>query len=121
ETHTINNGGPLLVPSRGYLVLGRSASAPQTNDYVYGNDITLDDAADEIILEETPGTTDVELVYTSSSTPGTARVIDDIDGHADGLTTDAGYRDETTALGNGDFGSPGTKGGSLPVELVSFL
>ena len=53
--HVINNGGPLTVPAKGYLVLGRNGD-PTANggyipDYVYSS-FVLANSEDEIILED---------------------------------------------------------------------
>jgi hypothetical protein len=54
DSHTIAAGAPVTVPSKGYLVLGESSNAAVNGgapvDYVYNNDITLGNNADEIIL-----------------------------------------------------------------------
>ena len=51
--HTINFGGPLLVPPGGFLVLGREADRGLNGgvsiDYVYSN-FTLSNGADEVVL-----------------------------------------------------------------------
>lgn len=54
DRHVIDNGGPLVVPSRGFLVLGKEKD-PGLNgginvDYSYGSDWELSDSADEVVL-----------------------------------------------------------------------
>jgi len=57
DSHTINNGAPLIVPAKGYLILGESTD-PGLNggapvDYAYGpDDVTLGNGGDEIILSQ---------------------------------------------------------------------
>jgi len=53
ESHVIDHGGPLVIPSLGYLVLGRNGGAEV--DYVYGSDLTLEEESDEIILLDAAG------------------------------------------------------------------
>jgi len=53
ESHVIDHGGPLVIPSLGHLVLGRNSGAEI--DYIYGSDLTLDDEGDEIILLDAAG------------------------------------------------------------------
>ncbi len=57
DNHVITNGGPLLVPAGGYVVLGNNAD-PGTNggvtvDYSYGSSWFLSNGADEVILVDT--------------------------------------------------------------------
>ena len=64
DAHTISNGGPLLVPSGGYLVLARN-SDENTNgglsiDYQYSS-VVMGNADDELILE-TDGSVEVDRV-----------------------------------------------------------
>ena len=44
-THTITNGGPLVIPAGGYLVLGNDGNAAGNGgvatDYVYGSEFFL--------------------------------------------------------------------------------
>ena len=54
DVHTIGGDAPVLVPSKGHLVLGESAD-PSANggapvDYAYGGSFTLGNNADEIVL-----------------------------------------------------------------------
>ena len=58
DSHTINNGGPLVIPAGGYLVLARNGD-PSLNggvlaDYVY-SDFALANGADEVVLVDTSG------------------------------------------------------------------
>ncbi len=56
DRHVISNGGPLILPAHGYLVLGASSDKDQNGgidvSYAYGYDLELDNFADEVILEE---------------------------------------------------------------------
>ena len=54
DSHTIGGTNPVIVPGKGYLVLGNSTSTALNGgapvDYPYGTDITLGNSGDEIIL-----------------------------------------------------------------------
>ncbi|MGB5660888.1 MAG: lamin tail domain-containing protein, partial [Thermoanaerobaculia bacterium] len=54
DSHVINNGGPLLVPASGYVVLGNNADSLTNGgapvDYSYGSGWFLSNGADEVIL-----------------------------------------------------------------------
>lgn len=58
DSHVIDNGGPLILPAGGYLVLGANgdmgANGGVALDYVYSN-FLLANAADEVILEDLAG------------------------------------------------------------------
>ncbi len=110
--HTINNGGPLLVPGYGYLVLGRSAD-PATNggaavDYAYGTAMVLYNAADEVVLVDSNGTIVDQVAYDDG------RTYPDPEGAAIALKSLALRNDvgehwcaASTAYGDGDGGTPG--------------
>jgi beta-lactamase superfamily II metal-dependent hydrolase len=70
DSHVIDNGGSLVVPAGGYVVLGRNNKANQnggyTPDYVYGSFI-LANADDEVILEDDLGALVDEVWYTGVS------------------------------------------------------
>ena len=54
DTHLIANGGPLLIPAGGYLVLGVNADSNVNGgvpvDYAYGSGWFLSNSADEVVL-----------------------------------------------------------------------
>lgn len=134
-THTINNGGPLLIPAKGFLVVGKS-NVSGTNGqlpvvhYVWST-MALGNNGDEITI--TDGVTQVcratfddgdffgngiayELIdytlHTGGATPGVTEF-------ATLFVTDYGQA-TTTYNGGSDFGSPGTAGLMVPVELSGF-
>ena len=60
DSHVVNNGGPLILPAGGYLVLGSNGNTALnggvTLDYDYGNFFNLgNNDDDEIILEDLDG------------------------------------------------------------------
>ncbi len=120
ESHTINNGGPLMVPAGGFLVLGESIVTTTNGGvpvaYAYSA-ISLANSGDEIILQ-TSGSVEIDRVEYDGGTlwpdpTGTSMIFtglstdDNNDGSlwVESYTREAGY---TTAAG--DYGSPGTNG-----------
>lgn len=65
DSHQINNGGPLLIQPGSYLVLGRNGNTTTnggvTVDYTYSG-INLANAADELILLLSDGSTEIDRV-----------------------------------------------------------
>jgi beta-lactamase superfamily II metal-dependent hydrolase len=70
DSHVIDNGGPLVVPAGGYLVLGRNGDTNRnggyTADYVYSS-FTLGNDDDEVILEDDLGALVDQVFYTGTS------------------------------------------------------
>lgn len=113
NTHIINNGGPLLVPSNGFLVLGRNAD-PLVNggvivDYQY-SDITLSNDGNTINLTS-PGLSGViidSVLYDSSfNVNGSSASLDP--SAFDHVLNDnlSNWCPSTTVFGAGDTGTPG--------------
>jgi len=134
NSHTISNGGPLVVPSQGFLVLGNNdnsgTNGGYTCDYKYTDSgFILGNGADELILE-TPGHTVIDIVEWDGETnwpnPDGASMVfigevgDDNNDY--NFWTTATTRENTYTGTTGDLGSPGTIGNqqTLPVELSSF-
>jgi hypothetical protein len=124
--HTVDNGGPLLVPSLGYLVLGNNADMSTNGgyhcDYEYSG-TTLSNSDDEIVLEENgieidrinydggplwPDPSGASMCWLGppgDNNDGSRWVIEGV-----------------VYYGDGDWGTPGQKNtdSTLPVELSSF-
>ena len=70
DSHTISNGGPLVVPPGGTLVLGRNGDPAQNGgyraDYVYSG-INLANGADEIVLIDLAGQTVDRVAFTGAA------------------------------------------------------
>ena len=128
DNHTIDNGGPLVVPARGYLVLGNNAD-PDSNggytcDYSYGSGWYLANSADEVVLEDGSKTEIARINYDGGT------IWPDPTGASMGWTGPPGSYDngadwveETTAIyGDGDYGTPGflNTDSTLPVDLSFF-
>ena len=54
DSHVINNGGPLVIPASGYLVLGNNIDSGTNGgvavDYAYPSDFFLSNGSDELVL-----------------------------------------------------------------------
>nr|MBX2877857.1 DUF3616 domain-containing protein [Saprospiraceae bacterium] len=112
DSHVIDNGGPLLVPADGYIVLGRSTDQSTNGgvavDYAYGGSFTLGNGADEIILISTDTIEIDSLAYDNGTT------FPDPNGASMSLlatnldnTNGTNWCVATTPYGDGDFGTPG--------------
>jgi predicted extracellular nuclease len=111
NTHVINNGGPLVVPAGGYLVLGRNAD-PGLNggvavDYQYA-DFFLANGDDEVILFDGDGSEIDRVEYDGGPAfpdpNGASMALSD---PALDNNIGANWCDSTTPFGAGDRGTPG--------------
>jgi len=119
DSHTINNGGALNIPAGGFLVLAIGTSPGFTPDYVFSS-TALANSGDEIVLMS--GATEIARINYSNGDPfgaGTSAELNDIANHVNGVTQQSDYTAATENY-NGDLGSPGSFGGTLPVELTTF-
>ncbi|MCK4597558.1 lamin tail domain-containing protein [bacterium] len=126
NVHTIDNGAPLLVPAKGYLVLGNNADLATNGgyqcDYEYSG-FTLSNSDDEIVLEE-EGLEIDRINYDGGP------IWPDPTGASMGWLGPPGDNNDGTrwviegiaSYGDGDWGTPGYKNtdSSLPVGLSSF-
>ena len=118
DMHEIDNGGPLVIPAGGYLVLGNN-SDPGTNggvnvDYNYGSNFFLSNSGDELILLNPfgvpEGATEIDRVEwdngaTFPDPTGASMSLSDplLDNNIGGNWCEA-----TTPYGAGDSGTPGS-------------
>ena len=128
DSHVIDNGGPLLVPAKGYLVLGNNADSGTnggyTCDYSYGTAWYLANTADEIVLEDGLKAEIARINYDGGP------IWPDPTGHSMGWTGPPGSYDDgsdwvedtTATYGDGDYGTPGylNTDSTLPVDLSYF-
>ena len=124
--HTIDNGGPLVLPAKGYLVLGNNADMATNGgyqcDYEFSS-FTLSNSDDEVVLEQ-DGLEIARINYDGGP------IWPDPTGASMGWVGPPGdYNDGTRWViegvanyGAGDWGTPGDKNtdSSLPVGLSSF-
>jgi hypothetical protein len=121
DGHTIGGDGPVIVPAKGYLVLGESKD-PAVNggipvDHAFGDDITLGNSGDEIVLRQ--GETVIHAIGYGDYQVDGDPIVTDVGaapepGAALGMASDycdgpAGvWKAQTTRAGSGeDTGTPG--------------
>jgi predicted extracellular nuclease len=112
DSHVINNGGPLIIPAGGYLVLGNNADTATnggvTVAYSYGSSWYLGNGSDEVVLEDTSGVEIDRVEYDNGATfpdpNGAAMALKDpaLDNNAGANWCTAG-----PSYGDGDSGTPG--------------
>ncbi len=108
--HTIDNNGSLIVPAKGYIVLGRNANYSENGgvdiDYEYSNFI-LSNAEDEIIL--TNNNTIIDIVGYNNNFPSTdGKSIELINPSMDNNIADS-WNISEDQYGQGDYGTPGMR------------
>ncbi len=130
DQHIIDNGGPLIVPAGGFLVLGvngnSSTNGGVTVDYVYTN-IYLGNADDELILIAADGTTEIDRVTWDDGInwpdpTGASMVYTGTPAQDNNTPTLWTTATESWPGSLGDKGSPGYNGNdqALPVVLTAF-
>lgn len=118
NTHTIDNGGPLMAPALGFIVLGNNgdpgANGGYTANYVYSN-FFIGNSGDEIVLETSGGTEICRLDYTNGDPfgPGVSAELNNVASPVGGVSAEGDYVAATSTYGAGDFGSPGEAGNTV--------
>lgn len=115
NTHAINNGGSLMVPANGYLVLGINSNSSTNGgvpvDYQYSSNWSLANGDDEVILEE-GGIIIDEVFYDGGPNfpDPNGKSMELIDVNLDN-NAGANWAEALSAwVGSaGDFGSPGSE------------
>ncbi|MBT8199199.1 MAG: ExeM/NucH family extracellular endonuclease [Acidimicrobiia bacterium] len=127
DSHVINNGGPLLVPADGYLVLGNNSNSGTnggvTVGYNYGTSFFLANGADELVLTD-GASIEIDRVewdngVTFPDPNGASMSLSDptLDNNVGANWCTAG-----TLFGAGDLGTPGaTNDCSPPSPAVPVL
>jgi hypothetical protein len=108
----INNGGPLVIPAGGYLVLGNNADSGTNGgvsvDYAYDSSWFLSNGDDEIILLDTFSTEIDRVEYDGGPTfpdpTGASMALSD---PALDNNIGANWCTSSTPFGDGDLGTPG--------------
>lgn len=121
ESHTIDNGGSLIIQPNGFLVLGINGDS-NTNggipvDYVYSTFFLSNSAnGDEVVLEDN-GTIIDEVIFSSSlGFPNpTGKSLEVISLTADN-SIGSNWTEATNQLPNGDFATPGFFGSSAQID-----
>jgi len=112
NTHVINNGGPLMVPAGGYLVLGNNSDSGTnggvTVAYQYPSSFFLGNSSDELVLLDGSLTERDRVNWDNGATfpdpNGASMSLKD-----PGLDNNVGgnWCEATTPYGLGDLGTPG--------------
>ena len=108
--HTIDNDGELIVPAKGYIVLGKNANYSENGgvdiDYEYSNFI-LSNTEDEVILSN--NSTIIDIVEYDSSFPSEdGKSIELINPSMDNNFDDS-WNISEDQYGQGDYGTPGMR------------
>jgi predicted extracellular nuclease len=122
DSHTINNGGPLVVPAGGYLVLGRDADSGinggVTVDYEYSG-FFLSNSGDEVVLLDDLANLIDRVTYSSGAdVSGASNAL--IDPSLDNTSVSVNWCVASTPYGAGDLGTPGAANDCpLPVVVIN--
>ncbi len=112
DSHTIANGGPLLVPAGGYLVLGNNDNVATNGGvnvaYDYGGSWFLSNSADEVVLLDSTLNEIDRVEYDGGPvfpdpTGASMSLVDPALDNNDGTN----WCQSTTPFGDGDLGTPG--------------
>ena len=125
DSHLIANGGPLLVPAGGYLVLGNNDDSGTNGgvavDYDYGGSFFLANGADELVLFDQT-LTEIDRVewdggpaFPDPNGASMALVAPGLDNNVG-----ANWCTSSTAFGSGDLGTPGAAN-DCPVVLPAIV
>ena len=109
--HVITNGGPLVIPAGGFLVLGRDANAASNGgvaiDYQYSN-LFLGNGSDSLILLDTAATEVDRVEWDNGATfPDPTGASMALKGPALDNNVGSNWCQAQTAFGDGDRGTPG--------------
>lgn len=115
DDHVIANGGPLIVPAFGFIVLGIDANSSTNGGYTANyqyDSFFLGNTGDEIVLETSGGTEICRLVYSNGDPfgAGVSAELSNVTLHVGGVTQESDYVAATSPYGGGDLGSPGLPG-----------
>lgn len=112
DSHTINNGGPLVIPPGGFLVLGNNDDTGTNGgvsvDYEYSG-ITLANVEDELILTDDMSMEIDRVEWTSGAFPfgaGTSAELGTAVTNGNN-NNPSNWGAATTTYGSGDLGTPG--------------
>ena len=123
DSHVIDNGGPLVIPSGGYLVLGNNGDSATNGgvvvDYEYNSGWYLSNSADEVLLFDDSGVEIDRVEYDGGP------VFPDPNGASMALlnpTLDnnvgSNWCTASTPYGDGDQGTPGAANDCVPTTPI---
>jgi hypothetical protein len=112
DLHVIDNGGPLVIPAGGYLVLGRNGDSGTNGgvsiDYVYPSDWFLSNSTDEIVLYDYLGNETDRVEYDGGATfPDPNGATMSLADPALDNNSGTNWCEASTPYGGGDMGTPG--------------
>ncbi|MEM1081874.1 MAG: lamin tail domain-containing protein, partial [Pseudomonadota bacterium] len=125
NSHVINNGGPLIVPANGYLVLGINGDTGTNGgvpvDYVYTS-IALANGVDEVILDDGSGNEIDRVEYDDGATfPDPAGASMSLTDPTTDNNVGINWCEASTAFGDGDFGTPGAANDCPGFQIPSLV
>ncbi|MFT7563581.1 MAG: hypothetical protein ACI8ZT_001228, partial [Bacteroidia bacterium] len=112
DSHLINNGGPLLVPAGGYLVLGNNTDSGTnggvTVAYSYGSNWFLANGADEVVLFDGFMAEIDRVEYDGGPNfPDPTGASMSLESPASDNNVGSNWCTSTSSYGAGDLGTPG--------------
>jgi predicted extracellular nuclease len=120
DTHVISNGGPLVVPAGGFLVIGKNSNLINNGgvaiDYVFSSHF-LSNGSDELVLIDLTSTEVDRVAWDDGATfpdPNGAS-MSLIDPTLDN-SVGGNWCTATTPFGDGDKGTPGAVNDCAPIE-----
>ena len=119
NNHVINNGSPLIIPSLGFLVLGKVADAEENGgalvDYAFSTSFTLSNSEDEIQLSDGTGNVIDSLAYDSDMVfPGTSTSLNPTAFDASSNDLAENWCGSQSLLTGGDRRTPGIPNDACP-------
>jgi predicted extracellular nuclease len=125
DSHVISNGGPLVIPAGGYLVLGNNTDQATNGGvpvaYSYGSSWFLSNSADEVILIDAVGVEIDRVEYDGGPIfpDPTGASMSLVDPALDN-NVGANWCTASTPFGDGDLGTPGAANDCMApiVEVV---
>lgn len=120
--HVIDAGGPLIIPARGYTVLGRSVNQEENGgapvDYEY-DDFSLGNSDDEVILLDADSSEVDRVVYDGGPEfPDPAGASMELNSPELDNNVGANWHTASIPYGDGDFGTPGAHN-SIPLTVTT--
>jgi hypothetical protein len=111
NTHTLDNGGSLIIAANDFLVIGKGDGSYNNRDYQLPDSWAISNSDDEIVLEYN-GTEICRINYTDGDMfgDGIAMELNNINNHTAGVTIEDDYVAATSPLMDNDMGSPGFAG-----------
>jgi len=121
DSHVIDNGGPLMIPAGGFLVLGTNADMATNGgvwvNYSYGSGWYLGNSADEVVLLDSSLAEVDRVEYDGGPMfpdPNGASMA--LNNPASDNNVGANWSTSTTPFGAGDLGTPGAPNDEVSIS-----